>query len=157
MRSAITTGASPTRNPSSTAEMMASGAVDVQSHTYDMHQWSGGETKTPVRESALQFDGESDADYMEALAQDISIYQEEYTAHIGKRYNVLSYPQGLYSVLSEVVAAQCGIEATITTEAGRKNTLVKGLPQTLRALSRFNVTEETTDEQLLADLAYQGY
>ena len=65
---------------------------------------------------------------------------------------MISYPQGQYSVLSEVTAAECGIQATLVTETGRKNTLIKGLPQSLRVLSRSNVTESTTDEELLGKL-----
>lgn len=133
-------------------EMMDSGLIDVQSHTWDMHQWCEGEGTEKVRESALQMDGETESEYIGEFSADIREFQRVYAEKTGRRCNVISYPQGQYSVLSEVTAAECGIQATLTTETGRKNTVVKGLPQSLRALSRFNVTESTTDEELLAKL-----
>lgn len=160
------------------AEMEASGVMDIQSHTYDMHQWPEGEAAVserkaqlegdsssssqkqgassdqPVRESVAQLDGESDLDYMKALSEDIAVYQKEYLDNLGITYDILSYPSGKYSVLSEVVASQNGIRATLTIDSDRKNTVVKGLPQTLFALARFNVTEETTAEELLEILKY---
>lgn len=148
-------------------EMEASGMIDVQSHTYDMHQWAEGEAEisssagesssTPVRESAAQLMDESDLDYIKALTADIERYQQEYMQNLGKAYDVLSYPSGKYSVLSEVIAAQNGIRATLAIDSDRKNTVVKGLPQTLFALARFNVTEETTAEELLGMLEYRGF
>ena len=140
--------------------MESSGVMDIQSHTYDLHQWAEGEAAVsggPVRESAAQLEGESDLDYIKMLSEDIAVYQKEYTENMGYEYNVLSYPSGKYSVLSEVTAAQNGIKATLTIDSDRKNTIVKGLPQTLFALARFNVTEETTEEELLEKLQYRMF
>lgn len=163
------------------AEMVTSGVIDIQSHTYDMHQWPEGEAAAaeqkaqldgepssssekqavssdqPVRESAAQLDGESDLDYMKALSEDITVYQKEYLSNLGMTYDILSYPSGKYSVLSEVAASLNGIRATLTIDSDRKNTVVKGLPQTLFALARFNVTEETTEEELMEMLEYRAF
>ena len=136
------------------AEMMDSGLIDIQSHTWDMHQWCEGEgsdTKD-VRESAVPLKGETESEYIGEFSADIREFQRVYAEKTGRRCNVISYPQGQYSVLSEVTAAECGIQATLVTETGRKNTLIKGLPQSLRVLSRSNVTESTTDEELLGKL-----
>ena len=136
------------------AEMMDSGLIDIQSHTWDMHQWCEGEgsdTKD-VRESAVPLKGETESEYIGEFSADIREFQRVYAEKTGRRCNVISYPQGQYSVLSEVTAAECGIQATLVTETGRKNTLIKGLPQSLRVLSRSNVTESTTDEELLEKL-----
>ena len=161
--------------------MVTSGVIDIQSHTYDMHQWPEGEAAAaeqkaqldgepssssekqavssdqPVRESAAQLDGESDLDYMKALSEDITVYQKEYLSNLGMTYDILSYPSGKYSVLSEVAASLNGIRATLTIDSDRKNTVVKGLPQTLFALARFNVTEETTEEELMEMLEYRAF
>lgn len=136
------------------AEMMDSGLIDIQSHTWDMHQWCEGEgsdTKD-VRESVVPLKGETESEYIGEFSADIREFQRVYAEKTGRRCNVISYPQGQYSVLSEVTAAECGIQATLVTETGRKNTLIKGLPQSLRVLSRSNVTESTTDEELLEKL-----
>ncbi len=136
------------------AEMMDSGLIDIQSHTWDMHQWCEGEGSDTkgVRESALPLKGETESEYISEFSADIREFQRVYAEKTGRRCNVISYPQGQYSVLSEVTAAECGIQATLVTETGRKNTLIKGLPQSLRVLSRSNVTESTTDEELLGKL-----
>ncbi len=136
------------------AEMMDSGLIDIQSHTWDMHQWCEGEGSDTkgIRESALPLKGETESEYISEFSADIREFQRVYAEKTGRRCNVISYPQGQYSVLSEVTAAECGIQATLVTETGRKNTLIKGLPQSLRVLSRSNVTESTTDEELLGKL-----
>jgi hypothetical protein len=40
------------------------------------------------------------------------------------------------------------IKATVTTKAGT-NTIIKGLPQSLRAMKRFGITENISSEQLI--------
>ena len=45
-------------------EMVDSGLISIQSHTYDMHQWPPFEDGNDrVRETLAQLPGESDADY----------------------------------------------------------------------------------------------
>ena len=105
-----------------------------------------------VRESAVPLKGETESEYIGGFSADIRKFQRVYAEKTGRRCNVISYPRGQYAVLSEVTAAECGIQATLVTETGRKNTLIKGLPQSLRVLSRSNVTESTPDEELLAKL-----
>ena len=51
-------------------EMVASGLISVQSHTYDMHQWGPYESTDQPRETILPLDGESEADYRAALSAD---------------------------------------------------------------------------------------
>ena len=41
-----------------------------------------------------------------------------------------------------------GVYATVTTQPGT-NTLIKGLPQCLRQMNRYGITENVTVEQLL--------
>ena len=92
------------------AEMMDSGLIDIQSHTWDMHQWCEGEgsdTKD-VRESAVPLKGETESEYIGEFSADIREFQRVYAEKTGRRCNVISYPQGQYSVLSEVTAAECG-------------------------------------------------
>ena len=54
-------------------EMVDSGLISVQSHTFDMHQWPPFEDgNAQVRETLLPFDGEADADYEAAVEADFA-------------------------------------------------------------------------------------
>ena len=43
------------------SEMLESGLISIESHTYDMHQWAPFETgEKPIRPNILPLDGESE-------------------------------------------------------------------------------------------------
>ena len=130
-------------------EMMNSGLISVQSHTYDMHQWPPYESADQVRENISAFDGESDEDYITALTNDIVGYQEEFAAQTGYELTALAYPEGIYSTLSEVIVHRNGIDITLSTDSQCRNTIVKGLPQTLYALGRYNMSDSVSEQELL--------
>ena len=133
-------------------EMMASGVLDVQSHTYDMHQWPPFESGDRVRENILPLDGESDEDYAAALNADIERYAEIAREELGGAFTSLAYPEGAYTTLAEVLVHQAGIPVTMSTRTDSRNVLVRGLPQSLYALCRWYMTEGMTPEDILAVL-----
>ena len=133
-------------------EMTASGAMDVQSHTYDMHQWPPFEDGDAVRPSALPLEGEDDVDYVDALAADLACYDQERRQELGEGFCALAYPGGEYSTLTEVVVHQAGIPMTLSIRSDQRNVLVRGLPQSLYALCRLTVDGNTTAEALVAML-----
>lgn len=133
-------------------EMMDSGVISVQSHTYDMHQWAPYETLLPAREVMAPLEGETEEAFLKAIEQDVSQFQTQYYAQTGRQVLALAYPQGAYSLLTEVALAQCGIPITFSTDTDCRNVLVKGLPQTLRALCRRNVEGTLSVQELLAYL-----
>ena len=61
---------------------------------------------------------------------------------------VIAYPYGYSSELSEAIFSEMGVYATVITQPGT-NTLIKGLPQCLRQMNRYGITENVTVEQLL--------
>ena len=128
------------------AEMVESGVISIQTHTYDMHQAAEYETG-PVREGVLQMDGESEEDYMEAFRSDLTRAMEDVEAATGEEVTVLAYPFGFYTPLSQALCKELGIRATVTVES-RSNTLVKGLPQCLYGMGRYTVAEISGDELL---------
>lgn len=132
-------------------EMIASGLIDIQSHTYDMHQTPAYETGV-ARPTIQQLPDETDADYMQALTEDARLQKDLLEPMTGQKIVALAYPLGVYSPLTCTVLAQCGIEATFTTISG-SNTIEKGAPQSLMNLNRYGVYESTTPEQLLAMVA----
>lgn len=134
-------------------EMMESGVIDIQSHIYDMHQWVPFETGGRVRSSDLPFENENELDYIAALTADIEFYDSIRSDELDAGFISLAYPGGSYVTLAEVAVHQAGIPVTMSTRTDSRNVLVWGLPQSLYALCRWSITEETAQEELLAALS----
>ena len=131
------------------AEMEASGLVSIESHGFNIHEVQGRDVE-PIRKGILPKEGESEEAYVEFLSQDC----QAMTELLGRSPEVLAYPQGIYSELSEVILSQQGIYATVTI-VPKINTIIKGLPQSLRQLGRLYMTETTTAQDLLSQLSAQ--
>lgn len=137
-------------------EMVASGVLDVQSHTWDLHQWAPFEEGDEIRGNALPLEGEDEQDYIAALKGDLERYAQERERELGAGFTALAYPTGAYCDLSEVLVHQAGIPVTFAANASRRNVLVRGLPQSLYALCRWNITEGMTGKELLALIQGEG-
>lgn len=130
-------------------EMVESGAVDLQCHTYDLHQWAPYEKGEEIRENMLPLEDETDQTYAEALIEDLETFQTEYKREMGKRSYVLAYPGGQYSELTEEIVHDQGFSVTVTSDAMRENRIITGSPESLYELGRKSVEEDVTAEQLL--------
>jgi len=131
-------------------EMVESGLISVQSHTYDMHQNSNFEN-TVARGNILTIDGESEEEYMNKLREDIRLSIRRIEDYVGNDVIALAYPSGVYSTLSNVILKNEGIKVTFCGEE-KINEVVKGLPQSLFALRRYNITENTNMIRLIANI-----
>ncbi|SHH55918.1 Polysaccharide deacetylase [Anaerosphaera aminiphila DSM 21120] len=133
---------------SEAAEMYNSGLIDIQSHSYDMHQSEKFEKSTPVRSSVKQFENESEVDYIKAFNKDF--YEEDSIIKniTNKNIHSFSYPTGYYSEHSEILLGLLGVKSTVTINEGT-NTVIKGLPQSLFELKRIDVYRDMPDENLL--------
>lgn len=127
--------------------------ITVQSHGYNIHEVEGRD-EAPIRQGVLAREGESEQEYIQFLRGDCKtmngLFQEAY----GRTVGVVAYPYGLHSDLSEVILSECGIYATVTSEP-KTNTIIKGIPQSLRAMGRYTVYGETTDRELLVMLGQE--
>lgn len=130
-------------------EMVDSGVIELQCHTYDLHQWPLFEESTPVRKNLLPLPGETEEEYNRILTEDFERFQAEYEKTFGSRAFVLSYPEGKYNKLAEQIAHDAGFRVTVGTDAKKENRLAKGRPESLYALGRINVEADMTAEQLL--------
>jgi peptidoglycan/xylan/chitin deacetylase (PgdA/CDA1 family) len=110
-------------------EMTESGLIEVQSHTYDMHQVKPLDGEN-CRQGILPMDGESDADYAETLRADFAHSRAELESATGQAVTALAYPYGLHGELTEDVLKQAGVTVTFIIEKG-VNTLTEGVPQSL--------------------------
>lgn len=129
-------------------KMDEEGVIDIESHGYNIHEIPLGDGAL-IREGCLKQDEESETDYVNFLVEDCEMMQALFEEHLNKPVGVLSYPYGKYSVLSEMIAGQEGIDITLSIENGN-NILVKGLPQSLKAMRRHFVKEETSPQALIA-------
>lgn len=128
-------------------EMMKSGLISIQSHTFDMHQ--SEKTDGPnYRSGILQKDGESEGKYIEILTKDIEKSKKQLKNSGAGEVIALAYPNGLWDRLSEVLLYKNGIKVTLLTDEGT-NVIVAGLPQTLRCLKRIKASDDLSPEELL--------
>ena len=134
-------------------EMVDSGVISIQSHTYDMHQWGPYEDTDQPRENLLPLEGESEADYRAALSADCETIRREIQTGTGEEaVHVMAFPGGYYDTLSLVTLLENGFDISFSTEVGT-NTLVKGMDQSLLALDRYNMNESVSVEEMLSYLA----
>lgn len=130
-------------------EMIASGLISIQSHTMDMHQsYDLEEDKTKVRETVLPLENENETEYIRHFRQDIQSSIRQIEEEFGNPSIAFSYPRGAADELAEVLLAENGFQVTFGTEVGR-NLILKGLPQSLVQLKRYNMTNQTTKEGLM--------
>ena len=129
-------------------EMTASGLISVQSHTWDMHQWSPFEEEPAPRENILRREGEEESAYLDTLARDCQTVAREFGRELGYVPDVLAYPGGYYDTLSQAALNENGYAVTLSTRHG-SNTVVRGLPQTLYAMKRFTMNDAIPVEILL--------
>ncbi|MBO5142922.1 MAG: polysaccharide deacetylase family protein [Clostridia bacterium] len=138
-------------------EMEESGVISIQSHTYDMHQWKEYEINTKlnknsgdfkIRENLAKLENDTEEEYMKVLQDDCEKLKSEIKNNLNKEVIALSYPNGKYETITNVVLKENNIKATVTINEG-VNEILKGLPQSLYALNRYNMDETVTTEKML--------
>lgn len=128
-------------------EMVRSGVISIQSHTYDMHQWKPYENTDKPRENILKFADETETEYMNILKED-NLKMKKLIEQLGDELIALAYPSGKYETLTNVVLNESGVKVTLSIETGN-NTIIKGLAQSLYALNRFNMCERVTADEMI--------
>ncbi len=136
-------------------EMEKSGVIEIQSHTYDMHQNADYEKGDTVRINAAPLLDESEKDYAKAFRADAEKYNAEAQRELGHSFSALSFPGGSYTEQTQVEAKKAGFTVTFSIETDRRNTLVRGLKQSLYALCRYNMTNDVSNDRLLEILQNQ--
>ncbi|MBQ9757225.1 MAG: polysaccharide deacetylase family protein [Clostridia bacterium] len=129
-------------------EMYESGLVSIQSHSFDMHQWEGGENSLSVRKNVLPFDGENIFDYVNAFQNDFKKSKADIEENVGNEVVAFAYPTGRYNALSEFILKQNGVRVTMATSEG-PNYIKKGDKESLYKLNRYNVGDQISEEHLL--------
>ncbi len=124
-------------------EMENTGLIDIQSHTYDLHQSSAYENGRAY-ENILILDGESDEDYVKRLKDDLSNWENT----TGKKAISLAFPHGESDLFSQAVLNECGIKLTFSTNP-KTDTIIKGLHSSGYNIGRYTIADSVSDEELL--------
>ncbi len=112
-------------------EMVQSGLVELQNHSYDMHASNG------KRNGARKMKGESTQQYQEALRTDLKRADDLLRANTGSAPTAFTYPFGSVSYDSYPVIKELGYRASLSCESGI-NTIRRGDPECLYMLKRNN-------------------
>ena len=137
-------------------KMLASGLMEIQSHTFDMHQWPPYESGEAVRVSLMPLEGESRESYLNAVVQDAGKERELLRRCGVEDCFAIAFPGGAYVPLTHEAVQQAGYQVSFTTEAQKINVLVQGVPQSLTGLGRINMDPSLTEEALLDYLRREG-
>ena len=129
-------------------DLVNSGLISIQSHSYDMHQRILYEEQF-AREGVVPFEWETEEEFIEAIRKDYELSKAGIESYIGIASVVYSYPFGKSSDLANIVLSSMGIKATVTTEP-KTNVVENGIKQSLQSLSRFNISNNMTAEDILA-------
>ncbi len=129
-------------------EMESSGLIQIENHTYDMHQNQDLESGEHVRTNATKLPNETNEQYILALTNDIETMKKIFNQHLKKDIDIFTYPHGIHDELSEKTLKELGVKLTLTTTAGN-NLIQKGNKQSLYKLKRYNISEEITSKELL--------
>jgi peptidoglycan/xylan/chitin deacetylase (PgdA/CDA1 family) len=76
-------------------EMYESGLIEIQCHSFDLHDEAIG------RKGVDMFPGESDSDYRKRFKDDTIKAKRLIESSVGNQIDVYSYPYGKYNAISE--------------------------------------------------------
>ena len=122
-------------------EMMESGLIEIQNHTYNLHK-----TGNPRRGAAQRKD-ETTEQYFAAVGADLQKAQDRIEEMTGWRPNTFTYPFGSYSRRSQELLEQLGFAASLGVE-GKPCCLTRD-PACLIRIPRYTRTSQKTAEELL--------
>ncbi len=125
-------------------EMLASGLVEIQNHTYDMHTNKNGRDGTKRRK------GESEEAYKDALWNDLERLQQGMKEHTGYVPRAFTYPFGSVSKESYSVIRDLGFLATLSCSTGTNR--ITSDPDCLYLLRRYLRPSGKSSEQFFSEI-----
>ena len=130
-------------------EMQDSSVMNIECHTYDMHQWAPYESgEREVREDVLPLKNESRDCYEAVLSSDLARYVALSETRLSYTPIAFAYPGGKFASEAEDIIKSLGFKATVTTSP-HVNYIKKGNPSSLLHLGRFTVTNQDSGKDLL--------
>ena len=113
-------------------EMVDSGLVAIEPHTYDLH------SSTAARTSMLKNPSESWADYVTLVGDDTRKVLDQITTEVGTTPQVFTYPLGKHNAMTEAIVHRLGCKVSLTTKDGVAR-VVQGDPSSLRLMDRIGM------------------
>ena len=110
-------------------EMADSGTVELQNHSYNLHQTGKG------RSGAKPLPGEDPGAYEALLTADLTRAQEDFTGHGCPAPTTFVYPYGAYAPSTQEIVRKLGFAATLTCE--EKIARITRNPESLYGIGRF--------------------
>ncbi|MCL2368577.1 MAG: polysaccharide deacetylase family protein [Oscillospiraceae bacterium] len=130
------------------------GIIQIQHHSFDMHDVSHHETPETYRpRGASQREGESDAAFRQAFMEDFNILRDMIESSLGTRVTTYAYPYGHYTAATEAMLQELGVRVTLTIHPGT-NVIWRGMPESLFLLNRLDMTEAIPPSDVAAYLEY---
>ncbi len=123
-------------------EMVESGLVEIQNHSYDSHTTDKG------RNGTKKMKGESEAAYAGYMQSDIGRLQDEIEQNLGYRPLVFAYPFGSVSEASYDILEGMGFKMTLSCEE-KVNRLTVGNAECLFMMDRFLRSDKRSAEAIL--------
>jgi peptidoglycan/xylan/chitin deacetylase (PgdA/CDA1 family) len=124
-------------------EMVDSGLIELQNHTYDMHDGKDAE-----RYAALPKVNESPKQFEQFFKEDILKFEQLAEEQLQHEIFALAYPYGAFTTQTEQMLKDLGYKVTLTTQKG-VNVINQGNPNELHALKRINVGSDVPSTSLL--------
>ncbi len=123
-------------------EMMDSGLVEFQNHSYNLHSLKNG------RNGSKKNVGETDKEYEAMLVADLNKLQDEFIEHTGYVPQVYTYPFGSVSEASFDIIKEIGFKSSLSCE-GKTNYIKQGDKEGLYMLNRFIRTSAKSVSDIL--------
>ncbi len=111
------------------AEMSKSGVIEIQNHSYSMHDMSR-------RRGLLRKKGEDFSHYKEVLVKDVLHTQDLIKNAVGTAPTAYTYPFGAVNNESHGIIKELGFKVTYGCEEGRN--VITSDPESLHRLKRYN-------------------
>ena len=124
-------------------EMVNSGYVEIQNHSYDMH------TLTP-RKGVSKKKGESQEDYKNAVTSDITKAQNYLENVTGKKTSCFVYPFGAKSDVTEKIVRELGFVCTMTCT--EESNIITRDKESLFELGRYRRDGKESMENLMKSI-----
>lgn len=124
-------------------EMIQSGLVEFQNHSYDLH------SNTKGRNGAKKKWGESKEEYARFLKEDIDLLQNEMREHTGYTPTTFAYPFGSVSEDSYEILENMGFQATLSCEE-KLNYIKRGDTDCLRTMNRYLRSNKASAKSILS-------
>ncbi|MEN6316359.1 MAG: polysaccharide deacetylase family protein [Clostridiaceae bacterium] len=130
------------------SEMIKSGVIEIQNHTYDLHSYEGKSAgyDKPCGVGLRPYTNEDYYEYRKRLVNDVIINNQEIYNHTGAVSTFVAYPYGAYTKVTEQALTEAGIDGTMTTKPAVR--YYSGLKD-LREIPRLTITMSQNGDNLI--------